>query len=110
MRRRPISFTINEAKREPTMTTTTTKVFEQSHLGEIILVRKGETFHRTLQVLSRKSPKHLQFTDGSGFPFRLTQTDRRHSVAVIEDDSSERQEALKEALVRNGWLNVEARS
>lgn len=68
-----------------------------------VYVERNGAFLRYIELQSIgdfHSPTAVEST------FHLTSTDRRKSQFVMEDDTPERQEALKQALLSDRWQDV----
>ena len=74
------------------------------YLGYIQIVR-GEKDFEELHVVQRENG-YLLYCDARLTHCSLKSWDRRRSVAVMEDDTRERLEAFRAALLKDRWKNV----
>lgn len=61
------------------------------------------------QAWVHRNGRFLRYQDAGGDLVQLSTTDRRQSLAVMEDDTAERQAALREALLADRWVHVTVR-
>lgn len=89
---------------------------QAGYLGCIDIQRPGERAPAITAHVLRQGP-HLLYrksvvTTGGRSWFeaaRLSSTDRKSSLAVMEDDTPERHESLRAALLADRWANVTVR-
>jgi hypothetical protein len=92
------------------METTADRIQDRvGYLGELIQIWRGNTPDSQSALVLRCADGKIRYYDHRGYQILLRPTDRRMSVAVIEDDTFERQDALRAALLEDRWRNVTVR-